>query len=250
VLECTGRDDQRQGRPPTSPRAPSASSSAPRARRTSTPRSSSASTTRATTRRKHFIVSATPPARRTASPRSRRCCTRRFGIVQGLMTTVHSYTMDQNLLDSPHRKGPAPRPRRGDEHGPVDHGRREGDRPRAAGAQGQARRHLDARADAERLDHVTSSPGGQQATPPSPRSTPRSRPPRTARSRASWRLREGAARLVATSSATPQLDRRRRAHAVVRAGRMVKVRAGTTTSGASRTACSISPTHKAASAEK
>ena len=28
----------------------------------------------------------------------------RFGIVQGLMTTVHSYTMDQNLLDSPHKK--------------------------------------------------------------------------------------------------------------------------------------------------
>lgn len=28
-----------------------------------------------------------------------------FGIEQGLMTTVHSYTMDQNLLDAPHRKG-------------------------------------------------------------------------------------------------------------------------------------------------
>jgi glyceraldehyde 3-phosphate dehydrogenase len=28
-----------------------------------------------------------------------------FGIVNGLMTTVHSYTMDQNLLDAPHRKG-------------------------------------------------------------------------------------------------------------------------------------------------
>ncbi|TNE88607.1 MAG: type I glyceraldehyde-3-phosphate dehydrogenase [Deltaproteobacteria bacterium] len=27
------------------------------------------------------------------------------GIVDGLMTTVHSYTMDQNLLDAPHRKG-------------------------------------------------------------------------------------------------------------------------------------------------
>lgn len=29
----------------------------------------------------------------------------RFGIQHGLMTTVHSYTMDQNLLDAPHRKG-------------------------------------------------------------------------------------------------------------------------------------------------
>ena len=28
-----------------------------------------------------------------------------FGIVRGLMTTVHSYTNDQNLLDIPHRKG-------------------------------------------------------------------------------------------------------------------------------------------------
>lgn len=28
-----------------------------------------------------------------------------FGIVQGLMTTIHAYTMDQNLLDNPHRKG-------------------------------------------------------------------------------------------------------------------------------------------------
>ncbi len=28
-----------------------------------------------------------------------------FGIEQGLMTTIHSYTMDQNLLDAPHRKG-------------------------------------------------------------------------------------------------------------------------------------------------
>lgn len=27
------------------------------------------------------------------------------GIVNGLVTTVHSYTMDQNLLDAPHRKG-------------------------------------------------------------------------------------------------------------------------------------------------
>jgi len=28
-----------------------------------------------------------------------------FGIEMGLMTTIHSYTMDQNLLDAPHRKG-------------------------------------------------------------------------------------------------------------------------------------------------
>ena len=28
-----------------------------------------------------------------------------FGIEMGLMTTIHSYTMDQNLLDAPHKKG-------------------------------------------------------------------------------------------------------------------------------------------------
>ncbi|WP_274585768.1 type I glyceraldehyde-3-phosphate dehydrogenase [Neisseria leonii] len=30
---------------------------------------------------------------------------REFGIVQGLMTTIHAYTGDQNTLDAPHRKG-------------------------------------------------------------------------------------------------------------------------------------------------
>ena len=28
-----------------------------------------------------------------------------FGIVEGLMTTIHAYTGDQNTLDAPHRKG-------------------------------------------------------------------------------------------------------------------------------------------------
>ena len=28
-----------------------------------------------------------------------------FGIVEGLMTTIHAYTNDQNTLDGPHRKG-------------------------------------------------------------------------------------------------------------------------------------------------
>ena len=30
---------------------------------------------------------------------------REFGVIQGLMTTVHAYTGDQNTLDAPHRKG-------------------------------------------------------------------------------------------------------------------------------------------------
>ena len=30
---------------------------------------------------------------------------KQFGVVQGLMTTIHAYTGDQNTLDAPHRKG-------------------------------------------------------------------------------------------------------------------------------------------------
>ena len=29
----------------------------------------------------------------------------KFGIVEGLMTTIHAYTNDQNTLDGPHKKG-------------------------------------------------------------------------------------------------------------------------------------------------
>ena len=56
--------------------------------------------------------SRTPPARRTASRRWRRCCTTTVGIRHGLMTTVHAYTGDQQLLDGPHKDLP-PGPGRG-----------------------------------------------------------------------------------------------------------------------------------------
>ena len=47
--------------------------------------------------------SRTPRARPTAWRRWPRCCTRRFGIRKGWMTTIHSYTNDQQLLDLPHK---------------------------------------------------------------------------------------------------------------------------------------------------
>ena len=47
--------------------------------------------------------SRTPRAPRTASRRWPRSCTRAIGIKHGLMTTIHAYTADQNLLDGPHR---------------------------------------------------------------------------------------------------------------------------------------------------
>ena len=73
-----------------------------------------------------------------------------FGIRKGWMTTVHSYTNDQQLLDLPHKDL-----RRARAAAlsiiPTTTGAAIGGRRSAAGAQGQARRHLDARADAERL---------------------------------------------------------------------------------------------------
>ena len=56
-------------------------------------------------------------------------------------------------------QGPAARPRRGPVDDPDHDRRRQGDRRSAAGAQGQARRLLDARADAERLG---GGPGGDR----------------------------------------------------------------------------------------
>ena len=82
-------------------------------------------------------------------------------------------------------QGPAPRPRRRAQHRADLDRRRQGDRPGAAGAQGQARRLRAARADPDRLGHRPDL-HRRPARPRSTRSTPRSRPPPTARSRASW----------------------------------------------------------------
>ena len=70
-----------------------------------------------------------------------------FGIVHGLMTTVHGYTSDQMLQDGPHKD--LRRARAAGALDGADFDRRgQGDRAGAAGAQGQARRNRDARADA------------------------------------------------------------------------------------------------------
>ena len=58
-----------------------------------------------------------------------------FGIVEGVIDTVHAYTNDQRLADVPHRM--APQPRRGEEHHPDVHRRRQGGRPGLAGAKGR-----------------------------------------------------------------------------------------------------------------
>ena len=58
---------------------------------------------RASTTRRSTTSSRTRRARPTAWRRSPRCSTRRFGIKKGWMTTIHSYTNDQQLLDLPHK---------------------------------------------------------------------------------------------------------------------------------------------------
>ena len=74
-----------------------------------------------------------------------------FGIERGLMTTVHSYTNDQNVLDVYHKD--LRRAQRRTEHHSDDDGRGEGIGPRDPGADGQVRRLLAASADADGLGH-------------------------------------------------------------------------------------------------
>ena len=53
---------------------------------------------------KHFVISNASCTTNCLAPFAK-VLHENFGLVQGLMTTIHSYTMDQNLLDNPHKKG-------------------------------------------------------------------------------------------------------------------------------------------------
>jgi len=53
---------------------------------------------------KHFVISNASCTTNCLAPVAK-VLHKHFGIEGGLMTTVHSYTMDQNLLDAPHKKG-------------------------------------------------------------------------------------------------------------------------------------------------
>ncbi len=71
-----------------------------------------------------------------------------FGIQRGLMTTIHSYTNDQPVLDIPHRKGDLRRARAAAVNMiPTSHRRGKGARRGHSGAQGQVRRPVGARPD-------------------------------------------------------------------------------------------------------
>lgn len=53
---------------------------------------------------KHFVISNASCTTNCLAPFAK-VLNDAFGIEHGLMTTIHSYTMDQNLLDAPHKKG-------------------------------------------------------------------------------------------------------------------------------------------------
>jgi len=53
---------------------------------------------------KHHVISNASCTTNCLAPPAK-VLTDTVGIVSGLITTVHSYTMDQNILDAPHRKG-------------------------------------------------------------------------------------------------------------------------------------------------
>lgn len=71
-------------------------------------------------------------------------------IEHGFMTTVHAYTQEQNLQDSPHRD-----PRRRRQHRPDHDRRRQGHRPGPAAARRQAVGRLDPRPGTGRFDRRT-----------------------------------------------------------------------------------------------
>ena len=105
------------------------------------------------------------------------------GIEKGFMTTIHAYTGDQPTLDTMHKDLYRGARRRAVDDPDLDR-RRQGGRPRAAGAQRQARRRRDPRADAERLGDRFQV-RRQEGDRPRTRSTTRSSAPPSSSSRAS-----------------------------------------------------------------
>ncbi len=75
-----------------------------------------------------------------------------FGVEKGLMTTVHAYTGDQNLVDGPHSDLRRARAAADQHRADLDRCR-PGHRPGARVHEGQARRHVAAGAGPDGFDH-------------------------------------------------------------------------------------------------
>ena len=102
VIESTGLfTPRRHGRRPPRGRGASGSSSRPRPP-TSTPRSWSGVNDDEFDPAKHFVVSNASCTTNCFVPMVK-VLDDAFGVENGLMTTVHAYTNDQNLLDLPHK---------------------------------------------------------------------------------------------------------------------------------------------------
>ena len=143
-----------------------------------------------------------------------------FGIKRGIMTTVHSYTNDQVILDGPH-KDPAPGPRRRDQHHP-DH------QPARPGRLRSSSRSSRASSTASRCA-CRPRPSRSSTSSPKPRSRPRSKRQRGLqggrrgrRDARHPRLHRGAARLVGLPGRSALLDHRRLSTMVI-GETMVKV---------------------------
>ena len=100
VVESTGSSPMPRRPRGTSTQAPKRSSS-PRPPPTRTSPSCSASTTTSTTAAQNIISNASCTTN-CLGPLAK-VLNDEFGIVRGLMTTIHAYTQDQNLQDGPHK---------------------------------------------------------------------------------------------------------------------------------------------------
>ena len=101
VFECTGIFTTARGGAKHSPPAPGRSSS-PRRRRDRTSPSCSGVNDDKYDPKTHHIISNASCTTNCLAPLAK-VIHERFGIRKGWMTTIHSYTNDQNLLDLPHK---------------------------------------------------------------------------------------------------------------------------------------------------